>query len=435
MAREAVEGLFAGRVRLTWVALAVAAAATAMGATIVVPIDQATIQQAVNVAAPGDTIQVRPGTYQESVHIRGGQTGLTIEAAEPTDPPVIQGTPDKSSDGIRDDMVNGVTFRNLRIVGAYDGVRLNYVTGATLAGLDVENSALGIRVNHGQNTLIDQCTVLGTRVEQGILVASGPGTLVMGSVVDDTAREGVLVVGSPGVVLDGDQVTGSRAADGIGVNGSPGATVSECIASASYNDGIRVAGSVGLVLSDNTALDNLSVGLSITDSPPFQLVADVMADGNSASGNHQADIVVAGGSCGSGCPATTTTTFSTVVSTSTTFVSSTSTSSSTTTTSSLPGTVSQWRFYVQIAGGSGAPINVDVPRRSADAPIEVPIPAALIPDFPVGKQVTGSEIAVLGEDVLHSLSDTVQAYLVDHPGDYPDLTGFVGLQWAMRVSS
>ena len=256
----------------------------------------------------------------------------------------------------------------------------------------------------------------------------------MSSVVGDTAREGVLVVGSPGVVLDGDQVTGSRAADGIGVDGSPGATVSECIASASYNDGIRVAGSVGLVLSDNTALDNLSVGLSITDSPPFQLVADVMADGNSASGNHQADIVVAGGSCGSGCPATTTTTFSTVVSTSTTFVSSTSTSSSTTT-SSLPGTVSQWRFYVQIAVGSGAPINVDVPRRSADAPIEVPIPAALIPDFPVGQQVTGSEIAVLGEDVLQPLSDTVHAYLVDHPGDYPDLTGFVGLQWAMRVSS
>ena len=85
--------------------------------------------------------------------------------------------------------------------------------------------------------------------------------------------------------------------------------------------------------------------------------------------------------------------------------------------------------------GSGAPINVDVPRRSADAPIEVPIPAALIPDFPVGKQVTGSELAGLGEAVLHSLSDTVQAYLVDHPGDYPDLTGFVGLQWAMRVSS
>jgi hypothetical protein len=43
-----------------------------------------------------------------------------------------------------------------------------------------------------------------------------------------------------------------------------------------------------------------------------------------------------------------------VVSTSTTFVSSTSTSSSTTT-SSLPGTVSQWRFYVQIAGGPGHP--------------------------------------------------------------------------------
>ena len=55
------------------------------------------------------------------------------------------------------------TVPRSRIVAAYDGVRLNYVTGATLAGLDVENSALGIRVNHGKNSLIDQCTLLGTR--------------------------------------------------------------------------------------------------------------------------------------------------------------------------------------------------------------------------------------------------------------------------------
>jgi pectin methylesterase-like acyl-CoA thioesterase len=173
-------------IRWTLCPLALAWVAHARGATIVVPTDQPTIQAAVDAASPGDTIRVQPGSYQESVRIRGAKTGLTIEAADATDPPTIHGTANKSGDGIRVDSVNGVIFRNLRLVGAYDGVRLNSVRNAILVGLDIENSALGIRVNHGQGTIVDRCIVLGTRLEQGILVASAPGTLIRGSTIGDT---------------------------------------------------------------------------------------------------------------------------------------------------------------------------------------------------------------------------------------------------------
>jgi hypothetical protein len=47
-----------------------------------------------------------------------------------------------------------------------------------------------------------------------------------------------------------------------------------------------------LVLSCNIATDNLNIGLSIARCPPFQTVADVTANANSASGNGQGQIVV-----------------------------------------------------------------------------------------------------------------------------------------------
>jgi YVTN family beta-propeller protein/cysteine-rich repeat protein len=93
------------------------------------------------------------------------------------------------ADGIRDDAVNGLTLRHLRILGTYDGVRLNYVKQAVLEDLDIENSALGIRVNDGRQNIISECTVLGTRVEQGILVYYSPGSVVSGTISAGTARK------------------------------------------------------------------------------------------------------------------------------------------------------------------------------------------------------------------------------------------------------
>jgi len=118
--------------------------------------------------------------------------------------------------------------------------------------------------------------------------------------------------------------------------------------------------------------------------------------------------------------------------------SSTTTSPSTSSTStspSLPGTESQWRFYVQIALLSGKALNVNVPRRSGDSPIEAAIPADVIPAFPVGGQTSGTEVAALGGDTLQQLSSATQTYMFSHPLDYPNLAGLVALRWAMRVRS
>jgi hypothetical protein len=62
---------------------ALLAPSEARGATIVVPTNAATIQQAVDLAAPGDVVRVLPGTYPGPVRIVGAKAGLTIEGADP----------------------------------------------------------------------------------------------------------------------------------------------------------------------------------------------------------------------------------------------------------------------------------------------------------------------------------------------------------------
>lgn len=324
-------------------------------------------------------------------------------------------------------------------MGAYDGVRLNSVRNAIVVGLDVENSALGIRVNHGRATIVDRCIVLGTRVEQGILVVSAPETLIRGSTIGDTDREGIRVVESPGVVLEDDTVTGGRSADGIAVDRSPGVEIDGCVVSDSSGDGIHVTNSAGLVLSGNSATDNLEIGLSISRSPPFGSVADVIAAGNSASGNREAEIVVSGASgttsttIAGGTTTSSTTTGSTTTTAGSATTTSTTTAGSTTTTSSLPAAQARWRFYVRIALRSGGAVNVNVPLRSGDAALAVAVPTEVLTAFPIGHQTAGSDVPA--GDTLQLLTSAASAYMVGHPADYPDFAGVVALRWAMRVAS
>ena len=107
-------------------------------------------------------LRLEPGEYRERVFIEG-KDGLTIEAADPSDPPTIRGTPKASRDGIRVDRVEGIVLRGLRIVGAYDGIRLNSVTGALLEDLHVENNALGVRITEMPATPERVWAVLGAK--------------------------------------------------------------------------------------------------------------------------------------------------------------------------------------------------------------------------------------------------------------------------------
>jgi nitrous oxidase accessory protein NosD len=415
-------------------------------AVIDVPDAVPTIQAAVDVAEPGDTIRVAPGDYPESVRIGHGQTGLTIEPADPARPFTIQGTRHKSADGVRVDDVDGITLRGFRVVAAYNAVRLNRVTGAVVSGLHVEYSALGIRVNGGHANTVVGCVVAGTRVEQGIRVDGSPDVLLADNVTDDTDEQGIRVLDSPRATLVRNVVRGARGNDGIVVTKSPDARVTDCSSIGSYHDGFRIARSRGLVFARNAAHHHPSVGIRIERCWPVESMDDVVAAGNVATGNLQRQIlVIPGGRCtAEGCMASTTTILPPLTSTSTTAPRATSTTTSTTTpqtpattsstrvaatsTTTIPPTgATRFRFYVRITRTSGE-TNVDVPKRSSDAPIAVDVAAP--ESFSIGDQVTSDD---LDDQTRARLVAAATAWVTSHPDDYAGFTGSVTLRWARRV--
>jgi len=401
-----------------------------------VPGGHSTIQQAVDMAAPGDVIRIAPGSYQESVRIRDGRDGITLEAADAGAVPTILGTPHKSADGIRVDEGRGIVLRNLRIAGAYDGVRLNHVAGAVVEHLVIENSALGIRINRGSDNVLVANHILGTRVEQGILVDGSPRVQLADNVVDSPDEEGIRVIRSAGALVRRNRVINAQSGNGISVSDSPGARVVESVVVASYRDGVRIRSSPGLVFDGNLAQDNGNVGIRIEKSPPFATVGDVLARGNAAVGNAGGAIIVEAQRChastcegGTTLPTATTTTTTTVPSSSTT-PSSTSTS---TTLRRRPLVPTSWRFYVRVATTAGTPSNVLVPLRSGAAPVQVMIRGDQLAAFRIGDRVTAEEILALGGDTLDRLTAAANAYLRAHSGDYAGVTHLLELRWAERA--
>ena len=407
-----------------WIAgcLALGAHATiGRAATLVVPTDQPSIQRAVDAAGPGDTVLVRGGSYFETVRVSGARSGLTIEAADADDPPILVGSLHRSDDAIRIDRVDDVTIRNLRIRDANEGVRVTNSNGALLVGLRIENAGLAIRLSRGRGHRIAQCDVRGTRLSQGIAVERTVGAAITDVAVADASREGIRVLGAFGTSIERTTITDSHGSDGLKVVRSAAVEVRGCTATGHYHDGMRLQASPGLVLADNVASGNASVGLRIERCVPFLSVADVVASGNRASGNRRHEIVVTKPGCAArGCafPSTTTTT--------------TSTTTTTLWTRPEPGGLGTWRLRVRTASAAGGLATVDVPLRPSDPPVPASILAEHLAAFAAGP-LTGDQVEALGDDTLVRLVGAAASYIRAHPDDYPRIVAVTELRRAELV--
>jgi hypothetical protein len=256
---------------------------------LLVPTEWPTIQAAVDVAAAGATIRIAAGDYHESILVPQTKDGLTIEGADPAEPPTIIGDDaivGSKLDGIRADEVDDLTVRHLRIVGSYDAIRLNQCNDALLEHLHLENSALGVRFNGGGGHVLRDSAIPITRVEQGIWIEYAPDTVIERVTVTAGAFGGIRVRNSDRIRLTDVDVDDSDGSDGIKVEYSPDARIESCSASDGYARGFRIINSPGLVFTDNVATDNATAGIRLENSDPFATAADVTAAGNTASGNN-----------------------------------------------------------------------------------------------------------------------------------------------------
>lgn len=252
---------------------------------LLVPSQWPSIQAAVDVAAPGATIRIAAGEYHESIFVSGNKDGLTIEAADPAHPPEVIGVVGSKLDGIRADFIDDLTVRNLRIIGSYDAIRLNHCNDALLELLHLENSALGVRINNGEGHVLRDSTIDVTRVEQGIWIEYAPDTVLERLVVRGGQFGGIRIRNSDRVRLTDVDVDDSDGSDGIKVEYSPDARIEGCSARDGYARGFRIINCPDVVFTGNVATNNATAGIRIENSEPFATAADVLAAGNTATGN------------------------------------------------------------------------------------------------------------------------------------------------------
>ena len=241
----------------------------ASAATLTVPGDYATIQAAVDAAAPGDTIAVSAGVYYEHVTIAKPLT-LTGAGAGAT-------TIDGSGSGpVLTVSGAGVTVRQLTVTDggssthpASNGIRVSGATGASFDGVEVSFceaaymlvSSSGTSVRNGvmhdnhafgfdngdtgsANTLLEDCDVYGNLGTQGggaiNAYAGSSGFTVRRTHVHDNANAAVQIGWSSGWLIEDSTLEGN--AHGLVLDSASGGTCRGNELSGNTGNGVTVAG-------------------------------------------------------------------------------------------------------------------------------------------------------------------------------------------------
>jgi parallel beta-helix repeat protein len=140
-----------------------------------------TIQRAANVAAAGDTVLVKAGTYNEAVSItRSGTAGARITfKAYPGTRPVIDGTGKVPN------------WRGVVSSGTYSGGTRHII----LDGFEIRNStSYGIRLILSGNWEIRNCRIYNAD-KGGILLSSSSNVLISNNRVFQTGWNGISIMG------------------------------------------------------------------------------------------------------------------------------------------------------------------------------------------------------------------------------------------------
>lgn len=273
-------------VRSTVLGVALLFVGPVLAATIIVPDDNPSPRDAVQSAAAGDTVQIRPGTYTEGIRVDRNQHGLTIEGLGGR--PVL--VPGPGDDGVRVKEINGIVIRGLEVQGGQHAVRSDGANGVTVDDVIASGNKEGVRIKIGNSNTVQNCVITGPTNGRGIRVDLS-GALLSGNMITGAHKEGIRANNAVGIQILGNTVTGS-AADGIRVQKGSLTTVDGNVSSQNTRSGIRIINAPNGAVSNNTANDNGQYGIRVQGSPPIANVADLTGAGNSATGNTLDDMRV-----------------------------------------------------------------------------------------------------------------------------------------------
>jgi hypothetical protein len=204
------------------IALLGALAPSASADTLKVPVQYATIQEAVDAAKPGDVIVVRKGTYGPVVI--DGISELTLKGqGRPTivvDGPIDDG----GSDGIRVFASNDIVIKGFAVTGSGDtGISVGSSNIVTVQACRVEQFAGGDGFSAVASTNVLFSRVRATDVgDAGVSISSATGVTIDRARITDAQDDGIHSASSGGVLVSGTRIAGA-AADGLHASSGGGA--------------------------------------------------------------------------------------------------------------------------------------------------------------------------------------------------------------------
>lgn len=244
-----------------------AAAAPQARSVLRVPGDYATIQAAVDAAAPGDTIDVAAGVYCENVNIVG-KSGLRLRSV-PGRPAVITGAcGDKLGAGIHVMNTSGVEITGFVIEYFEFGIHLMSVTG----------SRIHLNESRHHRTVVRPGVNAGSR-GIGILLQSSNMNTVSQNRLEDNGRNGITLSAS-----GGNTVRGNRLKDN-NVDNLPGSPCNLMLMGGSNHNAIvenEILGvyGLGIMIGPGVATGNKVAQNRIHGFPGPGIIAMASAEGN-----------------------------------------------------------------------------------------------------------------------------------------------------------
>ena len=182
-----------------------------------------TITDAVNAAAPSDSIRIFPGVYHESVSIGFGKDNLVLRAQAKAQPPVITSLVSiVGSHNVQ--VLHLILERGLLLGGGTSGalvegnlisagaIDLIHTSGVTVRNNTVLAVAGGLKVGIGLNVEVDACLVEGNTLSNASIISGSD------SVISNVIRHNVIRGG--GLHFDAGSFV-SNTVEGNFVSGSP----------------------------------------------------------------------------------------------------------------------------------------------------------------------------------------------------------------------
>jgi parallel beta-helix repeat protein len=217
---------------------------------VTVPLEAATIQEAVNRVKAGGTITVSAGTYKEQVQI---YKSLTIRGAG-IDRTTLQAPgPDWLALNVATDGL-AVVLEGMTVSGGYGGILIaaGPASAITLQDLRVKGDPTGrytlLSIWEEPTVTLDRVSVLGSQYH-GLDVLGQAKLTVQDSTISDSILGGVVISGSA-VVTMRDTTIARNGSYGVNVSSTAVAELTDCTVGANTTVGIRVYGSAQVTLTN-----------------------------------------------------------------------------------------------------------------------------------------------------------------------------------------